>query len=292
MNDLFKIILSSVVVGAIIKEFGQNQVNKLNMITAKRGEWRNDLKEIAQDIKKAKTDEIEEYLTKLKLNLNYYGFIDCKNNEGSEKLDIMQDEHIWKVVYEIEKCCKNESDNLEKFEYYKEELIDYIGLLLKFDWDRSKYETSNAFDYAYSIILLFIAGIVGIFVCYLYNPKWTVYQIVTEGIMFVLPGIFMLIPIWIQKIDSQINHNLYRKIDYFKIPIIASGITVIILIYYISVLCNENSIIIIIVEGVYLMSIAYPVMVVYKEKKFYMKYEEIIKVYINYNNRKIKKMKR
>ena len=40
------------------------------------------------------------------------------------------------------------------------------------------------------------------------------------------------------------------------------------------------------------MSIAYPVMVVYKEKKFYMKYEEIIKVYINYNNRKIKKMKR
>lgn len=54
MNDLFKIILSSVVVGAIIKEFGQNQVNKLNMITAKRGEWRNDLKEIAQDIKKQK----------------------------------------------------------------------------------------------------------------------------------------------------------------------------------------------------------------------------------------------
>lgn len=203
----------------------------------------------------------------MKLNLNYYGFIDCKNNEGSEKLDIMQDEHIWKVVYEIEKCCKNESDNLEKFEYYKEELIDYIGLLLKFDWDRSKYETSNAFDYAYSIILLFIAGIVGIFVCYLYNPKWTVYQIVTEELCLFARNFYVNSDMD-TKIDSQINHNWYRKIDYFKIPIIASGITVIILIYYISVLCNENSIIIIIVEGVYLMSIAYPVMVVYKEKSF------------------------
>lgn len=38
MDNLFNIVLSSAVIAALVKGIEQNQVNKLNMITSKRGD--------------------------------------------------------------------------------------------------------------------------------------------------------------------------------------------------------------------------------------------------------------
>lgn len=38
MDNLFNIVLSSAVTAALVKGIEQNQVNKLNMITSKRGD--------------------------------------------------------------------------------------------------------------------------------------------------------------------------------------------------------------------------------------------------------------
>lgn len=287
MDSLFNIVLSSAVVAALVKGIEQNQVNKLNMITSKRGDWRKELKDIALDIKKSNVDNINEYLTQLKINLNYYGSVNCKNKKD-EDLDIVQDEHIWKVIYEIEDYCANEQEDIEKFEEYKKRLIDYIGLLLKFDWDRSKYETNSAFDFMSSIIFLLAVGVGGVLLYYWQNPKMTIYEIISDGMVFVLPSLIMLIPLLIKKMDSQICRTWYKNIDYFKIAIVCAGIMIIFIVIYFYVIYNQNGVIIAIAESLYMMSIAYPVLSVYKEKKFYMKYEKSVSDYIDNDNRKLK----
>lgn len=278
MDSLFNIVLSSAVVAALVKGIEQNQVNKLNMITSKRGDWRKELKDIALDIKKSNVDNINEYLTQLKINLNYYGSVNCKNKKD-EDLDIVQDEHIWKVIYEIEDYCANEQKDIEKFEEYKKRLIDYIGLLLKFDWDRSKYETNSAFDFMSSIIFLLAVGVGGVLLYYWQNPKMTIYEIISDGMMFVLPSFIMIIPMCIQRIDSNLTHNWYKNIGYYRLPLVFSTVFIIVLVYVWSIGGITNAIL----ELLYLLAITYPTFCAYKSSKVYSNYEDAILQYMNYD---------
>ena len=63
---------------------------------------------------------------------------------------------------------------------------------------------------------------------------------------------------------------------------------IIFIVIYFYVIYNQNGVIIAIAESLYMMSIAYPVLSVYKEKKFYMKYEKSVSDYIDNDNRKLK----
>ena len=70
-------------------------------------------------------DKRNQILVSLKTRINAYG-IDQNN--------LNADAHIWKLIDKINICREEEYANL------KEQLINYLSLLLKYDWERSKSE--------------------------------------------------------------------------------------------------------------------------------------------------------
>lgn len=108
--------------------------SKLSRITDERTKWRDSMREVAEKLVKEtlpKSDKqnLPVILTELKMRLNSYG--KWKNN-------FLEDSHIWKCISKIE--TSEQSEDTLKSNIIK--LIDYISLLLKFDWERSKLESS------------------------------------------------------------------------------------------------------------------------------------------------------
>ena len=118
-----------------------NKESKLSRITDERTKWRDEIRNIAKklsatnqltenasDSNKEK-ESLQEILTQLKTRLNSY---------GKGKNDYLKDSHIWNSISTIE-ASENNDGNIE---YEKNKLIDYLSLLLKHDWERSKFESS------------------------------------------------------------------------------------------------------------------------------------------------------
>lgn len=70
-------------------------------------------------------------LTDLKVRINSFG------NNVSERYD--DDAHIWEVIKELEE--KRISDKVLR--QMQEQLVEYLSLLLKMDWERSKREVKG-----------------------------------------------------------------------------------------------------------------------------------------------------
>lgn len=102
-------------------------------------------------------DTIKIPLAELKVNINSYG--NYRNNPIlKERMDIFKDEHIWEIIFLIEdECIKN--SNTDKLDEYKEKLIDYIGFLLKFEWERSKSEVNPDYYFLVSFILAAVGAV-------------------------------------------------------------------------------------------------------------------------------------
>ncbi len=126
--------MSSEVVSAFIAGiFGfivARRQDKAKYITNERSVWRGQIKGLMSQIHSASKYQISGPLAQLKLNLNPRGKIYIK--------DYMKDGHIWETMNALE-----EDISREEFEKKKKELEDYITLLLKFDWERSKKEVSG-----------------------------------------------------------------------------------------------------------------------------------------------------
>lgn len=138
-----KTILASGVIAALITGIlsfisalmKSNKEGKLSRITDERKMWRDEIRQIAQEIsmidvndldKQKNKNHFSELLTKLKVRINSRGF---------HKENILQDSHIWKSIINLENrntCTKLEIDKL----------IHYLSALLKYDWERSKMEVS------------------------------------------------------------------------------------------------------------------------------------------------------
>lgn len=149
-GNIIGTVLTSAVVVAIIEAVVKQKSNKLDYITGERSKWREKLKKIALEIEGADMDNIHKTLTELKVNVNYYGNVDA-NGVELEKIDFFRDEHIWMEINKIEECC--EKKNKKEFKECKKKLIDYIGFLLKFDWERSKKEIKVDVSFMVTILL-------------------------------------------------------------------------------------------------------------------------------------------
>lgn len=131
-----KLILSSAVISAVISGcvavLNFRRQNNLQYITGERKEWREEIRKIAQGLYGASYKDTLELLVRLKVRINAFG------NKGI-KTSYMYDAHIWKVIAEIEekKCSK------ELLQLKQKQLIEYLALLLKFDWERSKKEVQG-----------------------------------------------------------------------------------------------------------------------------------------------------
>lgn len=156
-NGLLNLVLSSAVIVAIINLFIQNRNNKLQYITNYRSKWREQLRKSVANLEKSSRydDKCRQIFTKIKINLNSYGYCADGNYPDDSKLNIMKDQHIWKTLHMVE---QGDID----FEDGKKRLQDYISLLLKFDWERRKEEASSDTSLIISVFLYWGSVLIGI----------------------------------------------------------------------------------------------------------------------------------
>ena len=122
-------LISGAGIGAILSAFltfiNSSKKNKLDFITKERSEWRKDIQAILDDL--GKVGKRSEAIQRLKSRINPYG----KNLTAEDKDSFyLHDGHIWRLIKKID------ISNTEQVE----ELADYVRLLWKYDWERSKYE--------------------------------------------------------------------------------------------------------------------------------------------------------
>lgn len=146
----------STLISSVITYINFQKENQLKYITQQRKEWRDKLREIAYDLYGANLQDTFKLLTELKVRINIYGY-----GKGDEE-DVSQDSHIWKLIADIEQLEKEKNiDMSPKLKCYQNQMIEYISLLLKADWERSKREVNGSRKYElYSIIIVTVETIV------------------------------------------------------------------------------------------------------------------------------------
>ena len=139
------ILLSGAGLGAVLSAFlvfiNNSKKNKLDFITKERSEWRKDIQIILDDL--GKVGKRAEAIQRLKSRINPYG----KSDTVEDRDDFyLHEGHIWSLVNTID---ITNTSQIEK-------LSDYVRLLWKYDWERSKREIKfdifNSFIYFILVI--------------------------------------------------------------------------------------------------------------------------------------------
>lgn len=121
------------VIGAGISYLTFRNSSKLTYITQERKEWRAEIRNIAEKLEECPYENRKQVLVKLKTRINAYGKTD------SRKIwNICEDSHIWEKIEQIERCTTE-----KKYNIYREQLICFLSLMLKNDWERAKKEVTG-----------------------------------------------------------------------------------------------------------------------------------------------------
>lgn len=195
------VILGSAVIAAIISGgisyFISRQQGKLQYITDERRKWREQIRKIAENLYGATYEDTLKILVSLKVRINSLG------NNGVHS-SYVSDAHIWKVINEIESIQPTELDLKLK----QKQLIEYISLLLKNDWERSKKEVRGNIYEAISLgIFIFTNFMFAISISYCDKKS----PIQTFELVFLVVGFFVSI-LAIQCIAESITKDLNQQI--------------------------------------------------------------------------------
>lgn len=138
MGNLVEIVITSGIISVIVSYLIFQKGNQLKYITEERQKWREKLRKIARDLSGADKETTFRLLTELKVRINTYGY-----KKESEK-DFLKDAHIWNLIAEMEDLSEDEFGNAShQLKKYQNRINDYISLLLKADWERSKNEVNG-----------------------------------------------------------------------------------------------------------------------------------------------------
>lgn len=147
-NTLLGSAVIAAIISGIFSYWGLSKKGKLQYITEDRKEWREKIRKIASRIDGASYKKTLKILTDLKVRINAYG-------HNNVKVSYWADSHIWELIDEIEKS----EASPEILKVQQKQLVEYISLLLKFDWERSKDEVKgNMFELVSWLILLCTMG--------------------------------------------------------------------------------------------------------------------------------------
>ena len=146
MNIIIAILGSSAfgaVISFLFTWLTNQKNNSLNYITDERRKWREKIREVVNGIEKSKfqgkeSKDISQYLIVLQVSINPYG--------KKRKKDYAKDGHIWDIIDKL-----NDSKTESEFIKDKGVLLEYLSLMLKKDWERSKSEVRG-----YSKIVVYV----------------------------------------------------------------------------------------------------------------------------------------
>ena len=127
-----KTLLSSTVIAAIVSALvtfmTTRKQTSAEYVTSDRRKWREEIRGIAEALDGANYIQTLKLLNKLKVRINAYGEYAIKS--------VRCDSYIWELIHDIE-------DNRplgEELRTKQRQMIQYLSLMLKYDWERSKSE--------------------------------------------------------------------------------------------------------------------------------------------------------
>lgn len=200
------VILTSTVIAAVISllanVYNSRRTGKLKYITEERQKWREDIREIAENITKCSQFNIGVQLTRLKMRINANGVKTIiAQKEGYNKKRAgryLNDVHIWKLIDELEnpKC-------IDKFEDNKKKLFLYLSALLKYDWERAKQEVKGSELDSLQIVFSVLSSGIYLWLLYTNEKDFISMQSVSAIALLLIPCAF--IPIY------KLIHNILKK---------------------------------------------------------------------------------
>ncbi len=244
-------ILTSGVIAAIVTGLIElvkiSNSNKTRYIIQQREEWRETIRKLAEEILLTNHKDIKTPLTRLKTRINPYGkfieyhgitFFDEKMTKEEKKRQVkeenlreqfyLKDGHIHEVIYRLEN--NNDFDNNKRL------LIEYLSLLMKFDWERSKIESTVNKKRVVSIFFVICSLI--IFVIHIYKElssfsAGSIVAPVAFALLYLMPDIM----IWMNNSQYDIiDKNLDLAVRKISIMVLAFFAVIL----FISALCEKT----------------------------------------------------
>ena len=190
-------LISGAGLGAILSAFltfvNSSKKNKLDLITKERSEWRREIKSIIVDLSSGNNRSYA--IRRLETQLNSYG----RYVPNKDEYDFyMNDGHIWELV-----------DNFDYSNRSIKILTQYLEILLKYDWERSKREIKVDVFNSFIYFILIIGAIS--------NSLLILFKIndLTQIIILALSSYFMVgIIFYISKIIKNFKQKLIRNSIY------------------------------------------------------------------------------
>ncbi|MBF1689974.1 hypothetical protein KQH68_08585 [Streptococcus sanguinis] len=171
-DEIIKLIAAfgiGTIVSAIFSFIKSTKRNQLDYITKERSEWRKGIRKIIVKLLGSDLDKKKIAVNQLKTQLNPYGF---RRNYKYGKDYYMADGHIW--------------DELEDFDFSEnriQRIVQYLVLLLKFDWERSKDEVgidqNNIIWNALRWILIVLNSVMLVWAGQVNNEKNTYFALIS-----------------------------------------------------------------------------------------------------------------
>ncbi|NQN87107.1 hypothetical protein HO997_04165 [Streptococcus suis] len=173
LND-FLVAIATLLAGILVY-IQARKSDKNSHLYQEESEWRCELKKVISSLYNCRIEErkkLQGHINAVKILLNPKGRY---NKYPSGIQYYMEDSHIWRVIWNLEKGWKN-SDKLK--------LIKYLELLLKYDWEESKTRLKyNIFD---TLIMFWICVQVMLFILWIIQPEW---QGASGSISVIFPSI-------------------------------------------------------------------------------------------------------
>lgn len=159
LNDV--LVAIATLLAGILVYIQARKSDKNSHLYQEESEWRCELKTVISSLYNCRIKErkkLQGHINAVKILLNPKGRYN-KYPRGMQYY--MEDSHIWRVIWNLEKGWKN-SDKLK--------LIKYLELLLKYDWEESKTRLKyNIFD---TLIMCWICVQIMLFILWIIQPEW------------------------------------------------------------------------------------------------------------------------
>lgn len=182
---------------AIFTFIKNDKQSRLEHITVERKNWRESMRSIMEEIQDASYQETLNCMAKLKVRINAYG-----SNYSDSYMD---DAHIWKLIKKIEKMDCNNINELHK---YQNQMIEYVSLLLKYDWERSKKEVKgnklNAISFGFFMFSI---------VYFIFTISINMEEVTTKNVVWMIVS---LIIVFLTMILAYNNLPIYLISNEFK----------------------------------------------------------------------------
>ena len=187
--------------------------------------WQSKIRHIAKDLYLASYKKTLKLLSELKTYINPIG-----HNEGFTHA-FFSDAHIWDLIDEMEST--DFSDSKKLLHLKQNQLIEYLSLLLKYDWENSKGSTFYNINSICGFLLL-LASAIAYTVPYLSNKRvfaaLALFVILTDYFTWL---VFLtwkcILDLFLKEENFEKHPNLLQNASLLKLAFIISGGVIIIL---------------------------------------------------------------